>query len=258
MQRSEDLQFIIYRGACGGGPAYVRAPTGGEQFIMYSEMQQGFLRAAADSKDATTTTGKSPAFIHGRGEAGVYGHGLDLTRMLTSVLCVCACVVVGGGGPRTHAHTHKRGRASERARTGEVVRAQTQGQHLQRTWAAGDQWFAGSAKATRAFPYAAKQKAGTHCETMTSHAHSFLSRLYRRKKKHPQLRRQLAVRSTTREKKNARRTKSNIGVAGAAAVLFTQITISYMLCPSTTRGTRCAPVCMFVAMSLISWPGIFA
>lgn len=44
------------------------------------------------------------------------------------------------------------------------------------------------------------------------------------------------------EKKKARRTKSNIGVAGAAAVLFTQITISYMLCPSTTRGTRCAPV----------------
>lgn len=43
------------------------------------------------------------------------------------------------------------------------------------------------------------------------------------------------------EQKNAR-TKSNIGVAGAAAVLFTQITISYMLCPSTTRGTRCAPV----------------
>ena len=83
---------------------------------------------------------------------------------------------------RTHARTHKRGRASERARTGEVVRAQTQGQHLQRTWAAGDQWFAGSAKATRAFPYAAKQKAGTHCETMTSHAHSFLSRFYGAKK----------------------------------------------------------------------------
>ena len=125
MQRSEDLQFIIYRGACGGGPAYVRAPTGGEQFIMYSEMQQSSLRAAADSKTRQQRQGRALLSYTGRGEAGVYGHGLDLTRMLTSVLCVCACVVVGGGGPRTHAHTHAQTGASQRTRTDGRGRART-------------------------------------------------------------------------------------------------------------------------------------
>lgn len=114
MQRSEDLQFIIYRGACGGGPAYVRAPTGGEQFIMYSEMQQSFLRAAADSKDATTTTGKSPAFIHGPRRGGrVWAWSRPDKNAHFCFVCVRVC---GGGGRRpTHARTHTRTNGGEPA-----------------------------------------------------------------------------------------------------------------------------------------------